>query len=124
VAGPGSDFSEASMPGFESTALESVVAPECPPGPVFSVAVALLAGLGLEAALHQAAGDDDAGTLGEALDEVLGGLPPDDAAQKQRVAVAPLPVGLQKWVLGLWPAPMGSRWLRDDRRPCPFGCCI
>ena len=32
VAGPGSDFSEGSMPGFESTALELVAAPECPPG--------------------------------------------------------------------------------------------
>ena len=34
VAGPGSDFSEASMLGFESAALEFVVAPVCPPGPV------------------------------------------------------------------------------------------
>ena len=34
-AGRGSHFSEASMSGFESTALELVVAPECPPGPVF-----------------------------------------------------------------------------------------
>jgi hypothetical protein len=31
LAGAGSDFSEASMSGFESTALELVVAPECPP---------------------------------------------------------------------------------------------
>src|SRR4051812_10136528 len=49
VAGPGSDFSEASMPGFESTALELVVAPECPPGPVLSAAIppvaVILAGL-------------------------------------------------------------------------------
>jgi hypothetical protein len=38
VAGPGSDFSVALMPGFESTALEFVAAPECPPGPVLPAA--------------------------------------------------------------------------------------
>lgn len=34
VAGPGSDFSEASTLGLESAALDPVAAPACPPGPV------------------------------------------------------------------------------------------
>jgi hypothetical protein len=34
VAGPGSDFSEEPVLGFEPAALEPVAAPLCPPGPV------------------------------------------------------------------------------------------
>ena len=51
---------------------------------------ALLACLGLPSAGPQLADDDDLGALVEGLSDVLGGLPPDGAAQEARLGVLPL----------------------------------
>ena len=51
---------------------------------------ALLALAGLERALLEPAGRDDAHAAGQRLGAVLGGLAPDRAAQEQRFAVLPL----------------------------------
>ena len=42
LAGPGCGFSEESMPRCESTALETESFPECPPGPVATLASRLV----------------------------------------------------------------------------------
>jgi len=55
---------------------------------------ALLPLAGLVGTLPQAAGDDDPAALGRGFGDVLGGLPPQRAAQEQGVPVLPLPAGL------------------------------
>src|SRR5664280_1917106 len=54
---------------------------------------ALLPLAGLVGTLPQTPGDDHPGALGEGFGDVLGGLPPQRAAQEQGVPVLPLPAG-------------------------------